>query len=158
ILGTALRRAAAQWRLVVAVVAVATHACSLVTVLGLLVTTTEEGGVRRTLDAVPAERTVVRVAVDSPTGTVAETRDAIDRALRELLGETAGATPTGSAVSAIEDVEGIAGAEAGAAASDRVLAYAGEYDDRDARAELVAGAWGAVPSGGDELEAAVPEA
>lgn len=153
ILGTALRRAAAQWRLVVAVVAVATLACSLVTVLGLLVTTTEEGGVRRTLDAVPADRTAVRVTVDSPTGTVAETRDAIDRALRELLGETAGATPTGSAVSAIEDVEGIAGAGSG-----RVLAYAGEYDDRDARADLVAGSWGAAPSGGDELEAALPEA
>ncbi|MBF4631603.1 ABC transporter permease [Clavibacter michiganensis subsp. phaseoli] len=141
-------------------VAVATLACSLVTVLGLLVTTTEEGGVRRTLDAVPAERTAVRVAVDSPTGTVAETRDTIDRALRELLGETAGATPTGSAVSAIEDVGGIAGADAAddAAGSDRVLAYAGEYDDRDARAELVAGSWGAVPTDGGELEAAVPEA
>ncbi|RIJ55688.1 hypothetical protein, partial [Clavibacter phaseoli] len=141
-------------------VAVATLACSLVTVLGLLVTTTEEGGVRRTLDAVPAERTVVHVAVDSPTGTVAETRDAIDRALRELLGETAGATPTGSAVSAIEDVGGIAGGQAGAGAegSDRVLAYAGEYDDRDARAELVAGSWGSVPSGDGELEATVPEA
>ncbi|MBP2456437.1 FtsX-like permease family protein [Clavibacter michiganensis] len=141
-------------------VAVATLACSLVTVLGLLVTTTEEGGVRRTLDAVPAERTVVHVAVNSPTGTVAETRDAIDRALRELLGETAGATPTGSAVSAIEDVGGIAGgqAAAGAEGSDRVLAYAGEYDDRDARAELVAGSWGSVPTGGGELEAAVPEA
>jgi hypothetical protein len=153
ILGTALRRAAAQWRLVVAVVAVATLACSLVTVLGLLVTTTEEGGVRRTLDAVPADRTAVRVTVDSPTGTVAETRDAIDRALRELLGETAGATPSGSAVSAIEDVVGIAGA-----GSDRVLAYAGEYDDRDARADLVAGSWGAALSGDGELEAAVPEA
>ena len=74
------------------------------------------------------------------------------------IGWPAGATPTGSAVSAIEDVGGIAGAEAGAAASDRVLAYAGQYDDRDARAELVAGAWGSVPSGGGELEAAVPEA
>ncbi|OUE18082.1 FtsX-like permease family protein [Clavibacter michiganensis] len=136
-------------------VAVATLACSLVTVLGLLVTTTEEGGVRRTLDAVPADRTAVRVTVDSPTGTVAETRDAIDRALRELLGETAGATPAGSAVTAVADVGGVA-----AAGSDRVLAYAGEYDDRDARAELVAGSWGSAPgpSGGGELEAAVPEA
>ncbi|MBF4621881.1 FtsX-like permease family protein [Clavibacter sp. VKM Ac-2542] len=153
ILGTALRRAAAQWRLVVAVVAVAALACSLVTVLGLLVTTTEEGGVRRTLDAVPAERTAVRVTVDTPTGTVSEARDAIDRALRELLGETAGATPTGSAVSEIEDVGGVAGD-----GSERVLAYAGEYDDRDARAELVTGSWAAVPSGGGELEAALPEA
>ncbi|PPF68096.1 hypothetical protein C5E16_08080 [Clavibacter michiganensis] len=152
LLGTALRRASAQWRLVVAVVAVATLACSLVTVLGLLVTTTEEGGVRRTLDAVPADRTVVRVTVDTPTGTVAEARTAIDRALRDLLGEAAGATPTGSAVSAVADVDGRA------AGSDRVLAYAGEYDDRDARAELVAGSWAEAPAGDGVLPAALPEA
>ncbi|WP_146083827.1 FtsX-like permease family protein [Clavibacter michiganensis] len=136
----------------VAVVAVATLACSLVTVLGLLVTTTEEGGVRRTLDAVPADRTVVRVTVDTPTGTVAEARTAIDRALRELLGEAAGATPTGSAVSAVADVDGRA------AGSDRVLAYAGEYDDRDARAELVAGSWAEAPASDGVLPAALPEA
>ncbi|RII90487.1 hypothetical protein DZF96_17255, partial [Clavibacter michiganensis] len=63
------------------------------------------------------------------------------------------ATPTGSAVSEIEDVGGVAGD-----GSERMLAYAGEYDDRDARAELVTGSWGAVPSGDGELEAALPEA
>ena len=135
LLGTLLRRTGAQWRLLAAVIAVALIASSLVTSLGLLVTATEQGGIRGALSDIPASQRSIEVRVIRPSLEIADVRPAMDAAVADALAGSATTSASGVALSGFEEVPG--------AGSVPRLGYLGDLDGITEHATLVDGEWAA---------------
>ena len=155
LLATTLRRTRVQWRLLLGVVAVAVLASVLVTTLSLLVSATEQGGVRGALSAVPAEQTRVDVRLIDPTIDLADGRAAITKAVGGVFGRAADAASTGLALSGFEPVGALDGAPPPGTLP--TFAYFGEYDRLVDNSTLVAGAWpGEAGDDGTTVQVAIP--
>ena len=149
LVATTLRRWAVQWRMLVAVLAVAILSCTLVTALGLLVTVTEQGAVRGALAAIPSEQTDLEVRVlDSASG-LARTRGLMDDGVAKVLGPSIPSTSSAIALSPLTAIDDIAGAPA--------ITYFGVFDEGVANATLVAGSW-ATGAGNGGIPVTVPAA
>lgn len=164
LLGMTAKRWRAEWRQVVAVTAVATLACTLVTALGLLVTATEEGGVRGALTSLPADQTTLDVRVVNPTASIDRSREAIADAVSSVLvdsealadpaalADSATVTSTGFALTPLGETLGLGPLPA--------LTYFGELDDITSHATIVEGNWADAATTPDATtpDAAVPVA
>ncbi|GAB2449665.1 hypothetical protein HD599_002083 [Conyzicola lurida] len=139
LLATTLRRSRSQWRLLLGVVAVAVLASVLVTTLSLLVSATEQGGVRGALAAVPAEQTALDIRLVDPTIDVAEGRAIVSEAVDSVFAPAATTTSVGIAVSSFEPVLSLAGVTTDGPLP--TLAYFGEYDEVAESATLTTGEW-----------------
>ena len=148
LIATTLRRSAVQWRMLVAVLAVAVLSCTLVTALGLLVTVTEQGAVRGALAAIPTEQTDLEVRVlDSASG-LARTRNLMDEGVATVLGPSIPSTSSAIALSPLTAIDDIAGAPA--------ITYFGVFDEGVANATLVAGSWATGAGSGGDIPVTVP--
>ncbi|WP_022886183.1 FtsX-like permease family protein [Glaciibacter superstes] len=153
LLGMTAGRWRAEWRQVVAVAAVATLACTLVTSLGLLVTATEQGGVRGALTALPTDQTTLDVRVLNPTASIERSRDALAGSVSSVLGDSATFTSTGMVLTQLGDVSGLG--------TEPALTYFGELDDISDHASIVEGAWAdavAVQTDAAQSDAATTDA
>lgn len=139
LLATTLRRTRAQWRLLLGVVAVAVLASVLVTTLGLLVTMTEAGGVRRELATAPAEQTALSVRLIDPTIDIADGRTEVGKAVDRVFGTAATTTSSGMALSPFETVDAVAGTPP--SGETTTTAYFGEFDGISDAASLTQGEW-----------------
>jgi len=157
LLATSARRTRAQWRLLLGVVAVAVLASVLVTSLSLLVSATEQGGVRGALAAAPARQVAVDVRLVDPTVDFADARASVADAVGTVFAPAATTTSTGLAISNFDAVTAIGGAPP--TGELPTLAYLGEYDTIGRSATLVAGDWPAAgrPAGAP-LDVALPAA
>jgi hypothetical protein len=90
------RRWRAQWRLVVAVLSVTLFACTLVTGLGLVVSTTEQSGLSSALGSLSDEQSRITLGFRDPTGTAADTREQATEAIAAVLGPSATIETSGS--------------------------------------------------------------
>jgi len=84
-----VRRWRAQWRLVIAVLSATILASTLVTALGLIVSTTEQSGVSAALGELSTEQARIAVTLRKPAGTVTSTVDATAAAVSDVLGPSA---------------------------------------------------------------------
>jgi hypothetical protein len=145
ILGTTRDRLRAQWPLLLAVLAVAVLANTLITSLGLLVTATEAEGARGSLGAIPGEQTLVQVRLVSLTDSVEDADAAVTAAVQTALGSSVAATHTGMALTLVSEFPNdfpLPGA-----------AYFGQLDDVQQHSTLVSGSWA---SGGPDSDGALP--
>lgn len=133
LLGTTARRVRSEWRLLVSVAAVATLACTLVTSLGLLVTATEQGGVRGALEGIQSSDSSIDVRVYFPTGELAQLRANMDEGVANVMGESGTATAVGVVASDFIDTPQF---------GEFAIAYVGEFDEVEQHASLVEGSWG----------------
>lgn len=147
-----LRRTRAQWRLLIAVVSVAVLSSTLIVSLGLLVTATEQGGVRGALAAVPSTQSMLEVRILSPHGAIANSRANATKAIETVLGPAATATSAGIALSKLSDVPALSTPQLPA------LAYFGEIDDIESHATLSAGVWARRAAPGSPIQVALPAA
>lgn len=145
LLGTTARRVRSEWRLLVSVAAVATLACTLVTSLGLLVTATEQGGVRGALSDIQPSQSAIDVRVYYPTGDIATLRTNMDAGVAEVLGDAGSATGVGATASDFIPVEEL---------GQFAIGYIGEFDGVEENATLVEGSWGEAAG----LTVAIPAA
>ena len=135
LLGTTARRVRAEWRLLVSVAAVATVACTLITSLGLMVTATEQGGVRGALGDIPASQSVIDVHVLYPTGGIAQLRTNMNAGVADVLSGVGTASPSGVVFSDFIPVEEL---------DEFAIGYVGEYDGIAENTRLVQGSWGSA--------------
>ena len=146
---TTLSRTRSQWRLILAVAAVATLASVLVTSLSLLVSATEQGGVRGALVALPAAQRSLDVRLVDPTVALDEARVRVTAAIDSVLGDEVPATSSGLALSRAQPIVG--------ATTQPTLAYFGELDGIASNAKLTEGTWAqSVPTEGGTVEVALP--
>jgi hypothetical protein len=147
---TTISRTRSQWRLLLAVAAVATLASVLVTSLSLLVAATEQGGVRGALVALPEAQTSLHVRLLDPTVPLDDAREGVVAAAGSVLGDGVPATSSGQALSRLEPV--------GWETEQPTLAYFGELDGITSHATLTAGEWArAIPAEGDRtIDVALP--
>jgi len=145
LLGTLVRRTGSQWRLLAAVLAVAVLSSSLVTTLGLLVTATEQSGIRGALSNIPAGQRSIELRVIRPSLDIADVRPAMDAAVADALAGSATTSASGLALSGFEDVPDLGEIPA--------LAYLGDVDGITEHATLVDGEWA---TGGQDV--AIPAA
>lgn len=157
LLRTTLSRTRAQWRLLLGVIAVAVLANVLVTSLGLLVSATEQGGVRGALTALPSQQTQLEVRLIDPNIALADSRALLASAVDGVFAPAAASTSAGLALSGFAPV----------ASLDRVpldgplptLAYLGEFDGIAEAAELVDGDWPEpAHAAGPQASVAIPAA
>ncbi|GAB3607643.1 ABC transporter permease [Conyzicola nivalis] len=156
LVGTTVRRTRAQWRLLLGVVAVAVLASVLVTTLSLLVSATEQRGVRGALGAIPAEQSDLDVRLLDPTIDLADATAEVTDAVASVYAPAATATVVGGAVSSYLPVTAVA--DAPRAPSPPTLAYFGEFDGVAQAATLVAGDWPGETAAGDRVAVAIPAA
>ena len=156
LISTTLRRTRSQWRLLVGVIAVAVLASVLVTTLSLLVSATEQGGVRGALAAIPAEQSDFEVRLIDPVVAFADSRAAVSEAVDGVFAPAATTISVGNAVSVYTPVTAIGGVATGE--SPPTLAYFGEFDGITEAATLVAGQWPAASDPGDAVSIAMPVA
>ena len=133
LLGTVARRLRSEWRLLVSVAAVATLACTLITSLGLLVTATEQGGVRGALAGIQPSQSVIDVRVYYPNGSLAQLRTNMDTGVAHVLDDAGTAEGIGVAASDFIPIEEL---------GESVIAYVGENDGIEQNATLTSGTWG----------------
>ena len=139
LLRTTLSRTRAQWRLLLGVIAVAVLANVLVTSLSLLVSATEQGGVRGALTELPAQQTELEVRLIDPTIDLADGRAIMTKAVDSVFAPAATTTSTGMALSGFVPVS----QENGAVLDGPIptLTYFGEFDGIADAARLVDGTW-----------------
>jgi ABC-type antimicrobial peptide transport system permease subunit len=145
ILGTTRDRLRAQWPLLLAVLAVAVLANTLITSLGLLVTATEAEGARGSFSAIPADQTAVGVRLVTLTVPVEEADTAVSAAVQTVLGPSVDASHTGVALTQVglfPDDLPVPGA-----------AYFGQLDEVQSHASLVSGRWA---SSGPDANGLIP--
>jgi ABC-type antimicrobial peptide transport system permease subunit len=147
LVGTTVRRWRAQWRLIAAVLSVTILSCTLVTALGLLVTTTEQNGVSSALAEFPDSQSRIDLTLLDPGESVDETRGQVESKVGSLLGPSAQLETTTFAVSGLLDVN--------LESENPVATYVGEFDEIENLTELVEGHWADVAT---PLAIAVPEA
>jgi len=148
LIGTTVRRTRAQWRLLAAVLGVAVLSGSLVTSLGLLVTATEQGGVRGALNAIPPDARTMGIRVLQPSPTIDAALESLDGAVATVLGDGASATSTSNASTGLESVPG--------RGELPTLTWFGERDGITDNATLVDGSWPEVAATG--ISVALPSA
>ena len=141
-----MRRWRAQWRLLAAVLSVTVLACTLVTTLGLLVTTTEQNGVSSALSELPETQSRIEITLLDPTASIDETREAVTSTLLGVLGSAAKLELTTFAVSSLDD--------AALESTNPPTAYFAEFDGFEDVTELVDGDWADVAA---PLAVALPE-
>lgn len=141
-----MRRWRAQWRLLGAVLAVTVLACTLVTTLALLITTTEQNGVSSALTDLPESQSRIDITMLDPTGSLEETRDEVTSTLLGVLGRSAELDLTSFAISALDDAE--------LESTNPATAYFAEFDGYQERTELIDGEW---PDAGAPAAVAIPE-
>jgi ABC-type lipoprotein release transport system permease subunit len=134
LLGATRDRVRAQWRLLIAVIAVAVLANTLITTLGLLVTATEQQGARGSLTAIPADQTTVDVRLVNLTGSAEEAEDAVIAAVHTTLGESVAFTSAAVAIAGFAPL-------ADAPDESPAIAYFGQLDDIESHAALTSGSW-----------------
>ena len=142
--GTSVRRWRAQWRLLIAVLAVTLLACTLVTALALLATTTEQNGVSETLASLPDESSRIDITVLDAAGTPNELRSLAETAVRGILVPSASLETTGRFFTALD--------EADLASTNPAFGYFAELDGVENEATIVDGVW---PS--ETAAVAIPE-
>ena len=147
LLGATRDRVRAQWRLLIAVIAVAILANTLITTLGLLVTATEQQGARGSLTAIPADQTVIDIRLVTLTGSAEDAGDAVTAAVHTTLGES---VPFTSAATALTDFSPLVD-------ESPAIAYFGQFDDLQSHAELTSGSWPTATATGP-TPVAMPEA
>ena len=157
LLRTTVSRTRSQWRLLLGVIAVAVLANVLVTSLSLLVSATEQGGVRGALAELPSQQTELEVRLIDPTIDLADGRAIVTDAVDSVFAPAATTTSTGMALSGFTPVSQLNGALLDGPVP--TLAYFGEFDGIAEAAKLVDGAWPAPPqSTGAQIEVAIPVA
>jgi hypothetical protein len=132
------QRARGEWKLLAIITIVALIACSLITSLSVLVSATEQGGLRAELSN--ASNTSLDVTMIDPTADIATATDAAASAVATVLGPTASATLTSSVARS-----NIYKAPALADGSKTALGYVGEYSGIRDHTTLVAGEWPTAP-------------
>ena len=143
--GATRDRVRAQWPLLIAVIAVAVLANTLITSLGLLVTATEAEGARGSLTAIPAEQTSVQIRLVNLTVPVEEADTAVASAVQTALGSSVTVTSVGTALTEFDPLF-IDSTEVG-------IAYFGQLDEVQSHASLTAGSWA---TGSDSPDGSVP--
>ena len=133
LVSTTVRRWRAQWRLVGAVLGVTLLACTLVTALGLLVTTTEQNGVSRALASLPTEQSRISIVLLDPSETVADTTQTVEEAISAILGPAAKLDISSLSYTGLFDAE--------LESTNPAQAFYAELDGIEQRAELVSGEW-----------------
>lgn len=144
-------RVRSDWRLLAVVAAVALVATTLITSLGLLVASTEQGGFRRALSEISSSEAVIKVEVFESRATNKEVTSAADSVVRKALGSSATYTSDTRISTSPIAVPGLDSAVP-------ALGYFGEYDGFDTHATLVDGAWPAdSPAVAGEVAVAIPQ-
>jgi hypothetical protein len=128
----------------------------LVTTLSLLVSATEQRGVRGALGAIPAEQSSLEVRLLDPAIDLADARAEVTDAVEDMYSPAATATVVGGAVSSYLPVTAIA--EAPRAPSPPTLAYFGEFDGVREQATLTSGEWPVETAARDLVPVAMPAA
>ncbi|HXD61380.1 MAG TPA: ABC transporter permease [Lacisediminihabitans sp.] len=147
-----VRRIRGAWRLIAVILAIAVTSCTLVTSVGLLVFSTEQGGLRSALSSIPSRDSDIDVYLLRPTVSVKEGVDLADTAIHRVLGGAATTRQDTVAVSEFLPTPAL----------DRnypALGYYGEFDAIKAHSTLVGGAWPnatTLPNG--SVPVALPEA
>jgi ABC-type antimicrobial peptide transport system permease subunit len=139
-LRTSTHRARSQWKLLLVITAVAVIACSLITSLAVLVSATEQGGLRAELGT--AKNTDLQVSMFSLTAPLSEATEATTNSIATLLGPSVDAPLANSiADSAMFEVPALA--------TDKVAqAFVAEYSAVRDHATLDAGEW---PTGAGQV-------
>jgi len=146
LVSTTVRRWRAQWRLIGAVLGVTILACTLLTTLGILVTTTEQNGVSSALAELPDSQSRVDITLVNPSETVGDTRELVESELSVILGPAATLDTTSRAVTNLF--------AAGLESTNPVSAYYAELDGIEDHADLIEGEWVDVAA---PLTVALPE-
>ena len=137
LVGTTVHRTRAQWRLLASVLAVALLASVLVTSLGLLITATEQGGVRGALGDLSPEQTALEVRLIQPHGGVGAVTSDVDDAVSDVFAPTASSATSGIALTRFASLIGTDGVPA--------IGYLGELDGIEDEATLTGGEWAPLP-------------
>lgn len=133
LLGATRDRLRAQWPLMLAVIAVAVLANTLVTSLGLLVTATEAQGARGSLSALPDSQTAINVRLVDLVVPVDEAHDAVTAAVQKALGPSVGLTSDAVALTEVGEFPNELPVEG--------AAYFGQLNDIHEHATLTSGIW-----------------
>jgi hypothetical protein len=136
-LWTSAHRARTEWRLLLVICFVALTASTLITSLVVLVSASEQSGLRTELTT--ATDATVGITMLKPTVEIEGANVASEDAVRLMLGESVGLERTGSiARSAIYEAPQLS-------SDKKALAYFGEYSTIRDTATLVSGEWPALP-------------
>ena len=126
-------------------------ACTLISSLGLLVFATEQGGVRRSLTAIPSSQADIDIQVVHPQVPLATARRLVAAAVSDELGGTVRYSASRVAMTDpgfVPEIQSSSG-----------LTYFGEYDGIRSNTTLVSGEWAGTWSGGTAaIPVAIPEA
>lgn len=144
------RRARGSWRLLLIVTAIALAACTLVTSVGLLISATEQGGVRAALGSLSAAQSSINVQLFRPSVSVAEGRELTDKSVATVLGDAASSTSDAVAVTEFMAVPQFD-------TDIPTLSYFGEFDGVQRNATLVDGSWATAGGGGDAVPVSIPK-
>ena len=133
-----MRRWRAQWRLLVAVLAVTLLSGTLVTALGLLATTTEQNGVSETLANLADESSRIDITVLDGSGTPAEISALAEESVRGILVPSATLQTNGRYFTALDEaaLEGAA-----LASTNPAYGYFAQLDGIEDVASLDEGSW-----------------
>lgn len=140
-----MRRWQSQWRLLISVTAVAVLACTLVTSLVLLISATEQAGVRGALAGIGTEQSQIDVRVLGPRSSLSAARASLDKAVQSVFGDSATVQTSGIATSELEEV------------NNDTFAYLGDYDSFTDHVSLTTGSW-PTASTATSMDVAIPEA
>jgi hypothetical protein len=136
-LWTSAHRARTEWRLLLVICFVALISSSVITSLSVLVSATEQAGLRTELGNV--DDTAVDISMVKPSVDIATANSAADTAVNDLLGPSVPAELTSSiahsAVYAVPELDG----------EKRAFAYFGEYSSIQEHASLISGEWPHLP-------------
>ena len=136
-LWTSAHRARTEWRLLLVICFVALISSSVITSLSVLVSATEQGGLRTELGS--TDDTVIDISLVKPSVDINTANLAAGSAVRDLLGSSVPAELTSSvahsAVYAVPQLDG----------DKKAFAYLGEYSSIQEHAALVSGEWPTLP-------------
>jgi ABC-type antimicrobial peptide transport system permease subunit len=136
-LWTSAHRARTEWRLLLVICFVALISSSVITSLSVLVSATEQAGLRTELGNV--DDTAVDISMVKPSVDIATANSAADTAVNDLLGPSVPADLTSSvahsAVYAVPELDG----------EKKAFTYFGEYSSIQEHASLISGEWPTLP-------------
>ena len=126
-------RVLTEWRLLLVVIAVAILATTLVTSLGLLVTATEQAGLRTAVRALPASDTQLEIDLSGITAPVTASTAAASSAVRAVLKDAGTFITTTNALTEVGPVSGLG--------TTQSLSFFGQLQGIRSHAVLTAGVW-----------------
>ncbi|WP_349899603.1 ABC transporter permease [Parafrigoribacterium soli] len=142
------RRIRGAWRLIAVILAIAITSCTLVTSVGLLVFSTEQGGLRSALSSIPSVDSDIDVYLLRPSVSVKDGVDLSDAAIKRVLD---GAVTTRQDTVAVSEFLPTPSLDRDVPA----LGYFGEFDAVRKHSTLTGGEW---PQATTSADGAVPVA